>query len=570
MANSVEEVINLFPNKDQMERLIAAIAGQGSAPQLDATYAAMMDGTNTTKIFRSWWPLSAGDTITKYERLCRFGRMLAASASDRKYTLRYYKDTVSSSPVMTPLDDLAGKSAAQLCTENTTPVKDWADEDQMTWYVRANALSLADGTMNVLAVEGVDPDFDIYGETAPVYTFSTALWIRRWTEGDYEYKSWATVNHGGYAPYAGDVAPDNKKRDLTWRPTFPGGYDSQGRLGSGYGQKPYNRKSGTQGIASARTVTPYEGLWNDADTIWILDMWQLRHFNLENSDICNGCQSYNFQYTVAAAESGVKRVLLTAAQAANIQTGSNVSVGSHPSGTNNDRNTAANFDLTDNATVISKDTVTVDGTEYVALNLDVDADLEIPATALVSTAPWSSGNTEQLPDHKDGACHSLTAGHNPLRVQGVEVMDGAYTIGLDPLYNVVNWDSTAKHGDYLVYECRDSENLSGSITANYEDTGITYAGMAQGWNWVKKFFKTAKAILFPETVGGSSTTYYKSGFYGAVSAGVRCPWRFGNLNDNSNYGLACENGNNTPGNANWNGRPRLSNPQNMREGITRS
>ena len=100
MANSVEEVINLFPNKDQMERLIAAIAGQGSAPQLDATYAAMMDGTNTTKIFRSWWPLSAGDTITKYERLCRFGRMLAASASDRKYTLRYYKDTVSSSPVM--------------------------------------------------------------------------------------------------------------------------------------------------------------------------------------------------------------------------------------------------------------------------------------------------------------------------------------------------------------------------------------------------------------------------------------------------------------------------------------
>ena len=44
------------------------------------------------------------------------------------------------------------------------------------------------------------------------------------------------------------------------------------------------------------------------------------------------------------------------------------------------------------------------------------------------------------------------------------------------------------------------------------------------------------------------------------SAGVRCPWRFGNLNDNANYGLACENGNNTPGSANWNGRPRLSSP----------
>jgi hypothetical protein len=46
-------------------------------------------------------------------------------------------------------------------------------------------------------------------------------------------------------------------------------------------------------------------------------------------------------------------------------------------------------------------------------------------------------------------------------------------------------------------------------------------------------------------------------FNGTNSAGVRCPWRFGNLNDNANYGLACENGNNTPGNSNWNGRPRL-------------
>jgi len=29
------------------------------------------------------------------------------------------------------------------------------------------------------------------------------------------------------------------------------------------------------------------------------------------------------------------------------------------------------------------------------------------------------------------------------------------------------------------------------------------------------------------------------------------------LNNGANAGLACENGNNTPGNANWNSRPRL-------------
>ena len=47
-----------------------------------------------------------------------------------------------------------------------------------------------------------------------------------------------------------------------------------------------------------------------------------------------------------------------------------------------------------------------------------------------------------------------------------------------------------------------------------------------------------------------------SAFYGSAGAGVRCPWRFANLNNGGIAGLACENGNNAPSNANWNGRPR--------------
>ena len=42
------------------------------------------------------------------------------------------------------------------------------------------------------------------------------------------------------------------------------------------------------------------------------------------------------------------------------------------------------------------------------------------------------------------------------------------------------------------------------------------------------------------------------------ASGVRAPWRFGNLNNGDNGGLAGANGNNTPSNANWNERPRLS------------
>ena len=160
-----------------------------------------------------------------------------------------------------------------------------------------------------------------------------------------------------------------------------------------------------------------------------------------------------------------------------------------------------------------------------------------------------------MPGHKDGCTFSLTAGKTPLRVAGVEVLDGSYTIGLDPLY-----DTTANEAggfDYTVYQCRDSQKLSGSITADYEDTGIVYSGMPSGWNYVKAFIKSKLGVLFPKLIGGSSTTYFKSAFCGTVSAGVRCPWRFAGLNDGGAAGLAAEYGNGAPGTSHWHGRPRL-------------
>ena len=55
-----------------------------------------------------------------------------------------------------------------------------------------------------------------------------------------------------------------------------------------------------------------------------------------------------------------------------------------------------------------------------------------------------------------------------------------------------------------------------------------------------------------------------SAFNGTNSAGVRCPWRFGNLNNGGNAGLAYENGNNTPSNSNWNSVPRIADTKGAR------
>lgn len=550
-----------FPSYAQHERMAAALeaialnGGQNSAEALDAACRQLLDGTNTTRVFWSWYPraLAAGET-DKYKLLSRFATAAAQAWNGKTYTLRSYDPSVSGITKMTPMDDLADKVAAQLCTENTEAVEDWADEDPMTWYIRANALSLEDGTMNITYFEGED-GFDITGEDAPVYTFALALWIKEWNDGAYDYISFRTTRGSGYYPDAGDVDPKNKKRPITWHATFPGGLDSKGALTSGAGIKAYNFASATAGIQKARQKTIYEGLWNDCDTRWILRMWQLRHFDLENSNIAEGCTNYNYQYMAALPEENVKRVLLSASQAAGFIVGSTVSVGDMGAQSNKDRWNAWMRNLADLVKVSSIEKVTVGGIEYTAINLDISGTITTTATTCISTMPWHSGATEALPGHKDGCTFSLTAGKTPLRVAGVEVLDGSYTIGLDPLY-----DTTANEAggfDYTVYQCRDSQKLSGSITADYEDTGIVYSGMPSGWNYVKAFIKSKLGVLFPKLISGSSTTYFKSAFYGTASAGVRCPWRFAALVDGGTAGLAAEYGDTAPGYSSWYGRPRL-------------
>lgn len=551
-------------NHEQGERIIRAldqIAGNSaeSAEVLDATFKALLDGTNTSRVFGSWYPRAKalqGENVDRYELLDRFARMAAEAVSDKKYTLRSYHPDISGDTAMTPLDDLAGVTQAQIYNETDTVVEDWTDEDPIGgWYIRTNALSLSDGTMNVLAVEG-ESGFDISGETAPVYTFALALWTKEWDDGSYVYKSWATVQKGDMYPYPGDVAPDGTKRNLTWHPSFEGGLNSDGNLTSGADIAPYIFASANAGLTAARKWNSYEGLWNDCDTKWLLDMWQLRHWNLENSGILEGCLSYNLQYEVAKAETGVKRVIVTTGQAANFVEGSAVAVGDYSAG-NADRGQATMRNIVSIAKIASIETVTVDGGTFAALNLDVDEPFDVIAGSRVSTMPWYSGSTEKVPGHKDGCIGSKTAGKTPIRVMGVEAIGGAYTIGIEPLYNVtVNGTDNTKF-DYGIYECRDSVNLSGSVTQNHV-LAKSVEMVPSGWQYVKSFIRTKLGFLFPEKIGGDSSHWMKSAFSGAGSAGVRVPWRFMNLNNGGNGGLAGENGNNTPGNANWNSRPRLS------------
>lgn len=506
--------------------LLQAIAAGSAGPEYtDATFKALLDDTNTTEIFSAWWPLSAASNDSKYKRLLRFFTMLQ---TDKTYTVKFPSPAVSTNP------------------------EDWAAEDRMTWYIRANAVSLADGTMDVLAIEG-EEEFDITGTLAPVYTFAPALLRRVIDDGSYLSKSWRSTLADGFTPYAENVTPNGKRRAMTWHATFPGGLNAKGALTSGAGLPVANFNSAVTGLALARKQTAYDSVWGDCDSLYMLDMWQLRHFNLENSRILEGCTSYNLQYKVAAAETGVKRVLLTASQASGFIVGSTVSVGDKGSNSSVDRYNTWMRDIADKVKVKSIETVTVGGTDYSAVNLDVADSFDVPETAYISSMPWHSGATEALPGHSDGAPGSLTNGKYPCRWAGVEMLNGAYVIGLDPLWNVTTVDGGVT---YTAMACRDSEKEAGSVTANHVKVAEKTFTSVNAWNYELSMQNDSTESLLPDKTGGGDTVGMKSAFSVHGSAGVRCPWRYGNLNNAGIAGAACANGNNSPANSNWNGVPR--------------
>ena len=559
-VNFYEELVNNAKGiKEAIQALVKAHLDPANPGMVDSVFEGMLDGSNTTRLFQIWWPMSDTATYdsegnvtaagqTRYQRLERWFRMLKRIWGEKNYTLRWPLWSISSGNAMTPMADLAGKTALKLYTKDTPIEKEWADDDPMTWYIRANALSLADGTMNILAIEGIDSDFDLTGNTAPVYTFHTGLWMIWFQDSQYEYKTFSTVQKPGMWPMACAVKPDNTARDMVWFSTFPGSLTAGGKLTSGVGNQSACSRSAGTGIADARKWNAYEGTYTDADWDYVLNMWQLMHWNLENGGILEGCTSYNIEKATAVAETGTKRVILATADAAGYIVGSTVSVGTASKGKQ----------VHAEAEIERIEEVSIEGNSYTAIYLKMDDTMDVEIGNILSTQPWIPGSTELVPGHKDGSPYHLTNGKNPARVAGIEVVDGAYAVGLDPLCQMTQDAEDTNKRTYHIYEARDSEKQASSVGA-YTDTGIEFVCTATGWNWYKHLRINQLGLMIPEEIpGASASTYYKSAFHAGSGSGLRALWRFGNLSGTGGAGLACGHGSSSPGGAGWNERPRLS------------
>ncbi len=306
--------------------------------------------------------------------------------------------------------------------------------------------------------------------------------------------------------------------------------------------------------------TQYSG-GTSVDWSFLVWMQRIKYASLTSDGVLQGCCNYNYQYYVKVGETGVKRLILSSANGANLKVGSTVTFGAYAG--NVDRGQAATYSISgqDGAIITAIEDVTIDSTTYKAIYVDTTSTFDTVAngdatngTTIVSTHHWVSGSCDNVKGN-DGSPVSATNGQYPAKLQGIEYMVGGYEVFADVIMNISG-------GYYNPYYARKSTDQATSITSSMVQSTLKCAQpTSDAWRYIQKHGFDGE-IFYPELTGTSSSEYTKDAFYEngtGTTTGTREWLAFGGLNDGSGgAGLSCLNGSNGLGFGGWNVVARLS------------
>lgn len=201
------------------------------------------------------------------------------------------------------------------------------------------------------------------------------------------------------------------------------------------------------------------GYWGQDDERlqFVYDNIMLKYATKSSQTVFAGCASYNYQYDAAYKDSATHTYFpLTTAQAANIEVGSAVVIGYASLNTstgalNKDRGQATVRSKVTSVKVLKKETVTLDGVDYVGIYLDIPAEQafdtldtdvsteaypDVMSPAMLSTMPWWSGSTDAVVGKRDGSLGSNTDSKHPFRIMGIEAQIGAWDVVCDTVMRI--------------------------------------------------------------------------------------------------------------------------------------
>ena len=471
----------------------------------------------------------------RYDNLDRW---LALRDDGQVYGVRIPKYDYS--PVTTAVKTGANSwKVLEASTEDTSGRNDYAGIALFA-CPRVHGGSDTDGMPYVTSIEGRDGRFD--AEANDTYALTPVYYRRITDEGNYILKEYSFAPRTGFTACRGAFAPDGTLRPFILRSCY---MDSDGQFSSKSGEQPGTYQGSPTIVAhcsnndfswsKARTSTDGLTYYDYGDLQWMMDFMELMLGVKAPRDAAEGCTSYNYQYQVAAAETGVKRVLLTDAQAANIEVGSSMSVGTR-SANNSDRNQATMHDVAASAKVLSKVPL---GDGKTAVNLALGAFIDVAATYYVSTMPWRNGSCDGvLGTFGAPTAAGLTNGKFPFKFQNCEFLPGLYTVVMNMhSVNSVSGDAQ-KHAWWIapdVSNCPSNNEGAGWTKLD----GETVAATQNAWNYIKDY-GSEKGAPFPASVGGTSSTGYRTAWHpGSTTAQSRELLVGGNLSNGANAGVGC-------------------------------
>lgn len=482
------------------------------------------------------------------------------------YTVRFPLWETSQTCNGEKLDDNEGL----VCNPSTAVTRGISDYDDIPLFKTydCNAYVDDDGVRHITAIKG-DKDFKDTGKV-DVFVLGMSYYEKWWEADGYVYYSRTDMPKEGYTLASECRTKDGEDQGFALYGKYIAGdidgmpYSSKGLVPARYCS---GRPSGSQNVSYSGNISyfhkrgqHYSGTFM-CEVKYITTTWWLKYGTRNSQSVMAGCTNYNAQYIATVAETDVKRIIISNANANYFDTGMPVSIGDNRSSAP-DRNNWNCHSKAESATITAIESYDENNK---AIYIDVDTAFNTTTTTYISTFHWRSGFSDNVLG-RDGcpclASSGLTNGKYPVVFQGIECFTGIYETVSNAIADVVDSSGTRD-----VYITNDSSILTSSISVikdKYQrlNKQISVTKL-NNWDYITAVSTdTENGAIIPTASGkfgsSSSTGYADAVYVDNGTSGQRALLAFGFLRAASACGVSCVNCNNDLGHSTWAVGGRLS------------
>lgn len=418
----------------------------------------------------------------------------AAHRDGRAYGVRFPLYSFSNSPDGVKVGDNAGLTVVP-SSNYRAGRDDYAGLSAFRVF-DANVTVADDGTPVVKAIKGLAGNYAKDGSNGDVFVITAPGFYRFEFDTNHCTIWYSDTQYDGYSPMPGALLPDGSLRPCMAYAKYPlSNYG--GKAASVSGQIPASMSE--QGSVAVPTSKGkgYSGK-TSADTFYMQLMYMLKYAAKNIERHLGGNFNGAGQVNVSKAETNVTRALVKATDAAGIDLGSYVSVGTGTDRGDNKTGEAAAYRKVISKTVVDAATTAI----------NVSGAAFTTTTAMhVTQMPYLTGSTDGVLGNDGIPREDVSNMHQPIKLQGIELFAGVYETEGDIILKNVKDSDTSGHTE--VWKVFDTTKASGTaITADYTHVGDYPAvndRTNNQWQWQTDFTEK-HGFLLPTGVGATSTS----------------------------------------------------------------